>query len=328
MINRIKFKSDNKFIVKVVGGIGNQLFGLAFGIVVANKLSCKLVIDDSLIYFGSNQKRKIEINKLKSLNGIVEFKKSQVGNILRIYDGKIFKRIMWLVANSRTHSEHSVANKDFFFLKNQKITGYFQTWLYADMLVQNKIAFELKLDDFILKNEIIRRIDFNHDLFVHVRLGDYLEHPDVYRIIPETYYLDIISIFESIESNIRVVVFVEDSGHLKELYPNLFFRADVVVNNTCGLNDFQVLTVLSSGNKIIASNSTYSMWAAWFIKNKGGTAIVPDRDYFPNTSQDLIDNRWDKVDFFKAKIIPGVNLALFDSGKLHFFESKFRDLEL
>ena len=326
MSYRIRFKPDNKFIVKVVGGIGNQLFGLAFGIAVANKLNVKLVIDDSLIYFGSNKKRKIEVNKLRSLHGIVEFKKSWIGKLSRKFHCKLLRRIVWFVSNSRTYTESNVANMGFFFHKNQKITGYFQTWLYADMLAQKKISFELKLDDFILKNEIVRRIDFNHDLFIHVRLGDYLEHPDVYKIIPESYYLDVINTFESIEGSIRVVVFVEESEHLKDLYPKLFIRADVVVNNTCGLNDFQVLTVLSSGYKIIASNSTYSMWAAWFIKNKGGLAIVPERSYFPETSQDLIDNRWDKVDFLKSKILSGVNLALIDSSKLHLFESKFRDL--
>lgn len=39
----------NYIKIKVIGGIGNQLFVLAFGLAVSARLKSKLIVDDSLI---------------------------------------------------------------------------------------------------------------------------------------------------------------------------------------------------------------------------------------------------------------------------------------
>ena len=60
--------------VKVLGGIGNQLFVLAFGLAIKRKLKTKLIVDDSLIHFGSNKSRRMEIASLAFRGFDIEFK--------------------------------------------------------------------------------------------------------------------------------------------------------------------------------------------------------------------------------------------------------------
>jgi hypothetical protein len=81
--------------------------------------------------------------------------------------------------------------------------------------------------------------------------------------------------------------------------------ADLIIDKSSRLDDLESFMFLSSANQIIASNSTYSMWAAWCVKNRNGIALVPDIKYFHQNSQKLVDDRWDKVDTSTGGIIRG-----------------------
>ena len=68
--------------VKVIGGIGNQLFVLVFGLAISNKLDTKLIVDDSIIHLGSNKSRKMEIANL-IFNGFnIEYRRSKLKELL------------------------------------------------------------------------------------------------------------------------------------------------------------------------------------------------------------------------------------------------------
>ena len=67
--------------VKVIGGIGNQLFVLVFGLAISDKLKTKLIVDDSIIHLGSNKSRKMEIDNL-TFNGFnIEYRRSKLNKL-------------------------------------------------------------------------------------------------------------------------------------------------------------------------------------------------------------------------------------------------------
>jgi hypothetical protein len=70
--------------VKVIGGIGNQLFGLAFGLSVSEQLKTKLILDDSLIHFGSNKFRRMEITNLIFDKFKIEYKSYRLSKLLAV----------------------------------------------------------------------------------------------------------------------------------------------------------------------------------------------------------------------------------------------------
>ena len=65
----------NYIKVKVIGGIGNQLFIFIYGLAISEQLKTKLIIDDSLIHFGSNKSRKMEMLELTTTEPSDSFRK-------------------------------------------------------------------------------------------------------------------------------------------------------------------------------------------------------------------------------------------------------------
>ncbi len=285
------------FTVKVVGGLGNQIFGYVFGLAVANRLKSNLIVDDALIYFGSNKSRVLEINKLVELDSNLEFKQRKINVFLKKFDSRIIQRIFWKVASFNTFHEDKINDGEFRFKPAQKFYGYFQTWIYADILASNGFDFKFSSKDLSNKfYDFLESNNFLNDVFIHVRLGDYLDLQDTYRIMPEAYFLEAIAAIKTNRDVERIILFAEDRNEVASYYPNLYKICDLTIDKLSGLSDLECFVLLSSSNCIVASNSTYSMWAAWISKNRNGLAIVPEVHYFQPESQMLVDDRWDTVD--------------------------------
>ena len=283
--------------MKVVGGLGNQIFGYVFGLAVAKKLKSKLTVDDALIYFGSNKSRDLEIDKLVTSNYNLEFKRRKINVFFKKFDNRIMQKICWKVASFHTFHESKINDREFRFKSNQKFYGYFQTWFYADILASN--GFDFKFSRKILSHKYYKFLESNNflnDIFIHVRLGDYLDLQDTYKIMPETYFLEAISAIKVNRDVGRIILFTEDTNEVASYYPNLYEVCDLIIDKSSGLSDLECFILLSSSSCIVASNSTYSMWAAWMSKNRNGLAVVPEVHYFQPESQKLVDGRWDKVD--------------------------------
>ena len=310
--------------MKVVGGLGNQIFGYIFGLAVAKKLKSKLTLDDTLIYFGSNKSRSLEINKLVALESNLEFKQRKNNVYLKKFDNKIIQKIFWKVATFNTFHENKINDIEFRFKPNQKFYGYFQTWFYADILASD--GFNFKFPSKNLSNtyyKFLESSDFLNDICIHVRLGDYLDLQDTYKIVPESYFLEAIAAIQTIRDVRRIILFTENTNEVASYYPNLHKICDLIIDKSSGLSDLECFILLSSSNCIIASNSTYSMWAAWITKNRNGLAIVPEAHYFQPESQKLVDDRWDKVDKKTGAIALGSRRIDDSIDKQEEFNNKF-----
>lgn len=291
-----------KFTVKVVGGLGNQLFGLAFGLLVAEKMKAELNIDGSLIKYGSNKERKLQIDKIDLNYMGVKYIKKHVTKV--DLNSELIKKVMWKIATRKNQKESEIQSPFFKFKSNQEFTGYFQNWLYADIL--HSQGFNLLPRTLLNKHHsFMKSVDVSKDIFVHIRLGDYLQFPNLYTVIPESYFINGINAINRDKLNGKIVLFVENKKELNAFYPNLLSMADLIIDRSSHLDDFESLIFLSSARQIIVSNSTYSMWAAWCVKNRNGIALVPDAQYFHPNSQELVDQRWDKVDSSKGGIVRG-----------------------
>ena len=311
--------------VKVLGGIGNQLFVLAFGFAVSMRLKTKLIIDDSLIHFGSNKSRTMETSSLVFNGFDIEFKSSKLSKLLNQKSNIILNKTIWKLSklNTRVISEDKQKKPQFRFTKGQTFSGYFQDWFYADYVYEQTSSF-----DFNLKNpssvylNLIKDTAQSKPIFVHVRLGDYLNFPNIYSILPENYFLDSLKHL-GLNNNEKIWLFAEDLEQVKKFYPELIKRADKVIDKKIGLNDIESFKLLCQGTKLIASNSTFSMWAAWFVNKNGFRAVVPLQMGVKGGSDSLSDERWDRYDLEKRVIIPGIKSNARYLEKKREFLSKF-----
>ena len=290
--------------VKVIGGIGNQLFGLAFGLSVSEQLKTKLILDDSLIHFGSNKFRRMEITNLIFDKFKIEYKSYRLSKLLVQKSNTILNKIFWKIFNLNTINEYAQLKPQFKFTEGQTFSGYFQNWFYADFISENysSFNFELKNPSSIYSN-LVKVLDQCKPIFVHVRIGDYLNFPNIYSILPEYYFLDSLKHL-GLKDNDKIWLFVEDLVQAKKFYPELVTRADKVIDKKLGLSDLESFSLLCQGTKLIASNSTFSMWAAWFVNKDGLSAVVPMQLGIKGGSPALSDERWDRYDLEKRLITP------------------------
>jgi hypothetical protein len=312
--------------VRIVGGLGNQLFTLFFGVAVSTVLGGKLLVDDKLIVFGSNSDRKIEILNLKFGKIQFQLKKNYFQPRKLIKRSLIIRRVIWRMFNFQRYlvSESMVANANFRFRLGQTFSGYYQDWFYADFVYKTNGNFFVEVVNPTASYESLR-LDLKNDkpICIHVRLGDYLNFPEVYSILPEYYYLDAINYLSS-GRKLPIWVFIESKTELVTHYPNIFALTDKVIDRSFGVSDSESFALLQESQSIVTSNSTYSLWAAWFAEKNGANVVVPLQMGVKGGQDDLTSARWDCYDLIRKEIIPKSNQEDNYVLKKKEFESKFK----
>jgi hypothetical protein len=315
----------NYIKVKAIGGIGNQLFVLVFGLAVSEQLKTKLVIDDSLISFGSNKSRRMEIKNLTFKGFNIEFSSNKLFKLFFQKSNLVLRKTVWKIfkLNKKVISEETQSASHFKFKAGQTFSGYFQDWLYVDYVYEQNSSFDFSLNNpSSIYLNLAKDAEQSKPIFFHVRLGDYLNFPNIYSILPESYFLDSLKHL-GLNNNEKIWLFAEDLEEVKKFYPELIKMVDKVIDKKIGLNDIESFKLLCQGTKLIASNSTFSMWAAWFVNKNGFSAVVPLQMGVKGGSGSLIDERWARYDLEKRVIIPGIKSNARYLEKKREFLSKF-----
>jgi hypothetical protein len=311
--------------VKAIGGIGNQLLVLAFGLAVSSKLRTKLIVEDNLIHLGSNNFRKMEISNLIIDGFDVEFKSSKFSNIILKNHNSVIRKILWkfFKLKNKIISEKTQLKSQFKFTKGQTFSGYYQDWFYADYINENNPSLDLKLKNPTSRYlDLAKEVEQTNPILVHVRLGDYLNFPKIYSVLPNYYFQESLEYFKS-NGNTKFWLFTEELHQVNKFYPDLVDKADRIIDKRIGLSDLESFILLCQGTKLIASNSTFSMWAAWYVNKNGNSAVVPLQLGIKNANSSLIDQRWDRFDLEKRVIIPGTKSNVRYLEKKREFLSKF-----
>ena len=150
-----------------------------------------------------------------------------------------------------------------------------------------------------------------------------LNFPEIYSILPEHYYLDAIKHLNS-SKKLPIWIFIETKSELTTHYPNLLALTDKVIDRGVGVSDSESFALLQESQLIVASNSTYSLWAAWFAEKNGANVIVPLQMGVKGGQDDLTSARWDRYDLIRKEIIPKSNQEDSYILKKREFESKFK----
>ena len=299
--------SPGRVYVNLVGGLGNQLFCLVFGLALSRKTGTELYLDSSLIKFGSNKTRKLEVQEFIFPNTDIKYCGSNLSNLSFLKNYEFSKRIYQKMFNTgRNTIKEEVFRENLRDISFKHFSGYFQSWVYADYLKHSNPEFSIELKT---KGPGLatyeQDIKSNHPIFVHVRLGDYLIHNKVFSILPESYYLKAVKILIEQHPGTPVWLIVENLEEVKSYYPRLFQMADKIMHKKIGTKDSEIFYMMCKAKFLIASNSTFSLWPAWFVLNSGGRVIVPSEFKVNGRKSDLIDGRWDSIDLdslnFKEK---------------------------
>jgi len=300
---------SNSIKVRIVGGLGNQLFGVFFGLAISEKIKARLVVDGSFVSLGSNSTRKIAICDFDLQPLAISYTGTLIEKIpflnrisaVRKVIGKVLREV------KRSIPEEDLV-ESFDFKVGQAFTGYFHKWSYADYFFKVHPDFKLKLK---LKSESLINMENNfqskNPICVHVRLGDFLIHSNLYSKLPEKYYIESINHIKKSYPKSEVWIFTENQRDLIDHYPYLSKISNCVIDQQSSISDSEAFYLLSTSKFLVSCNSTFSLWAAWFVEKSNNYVIVPSSNSNPGFNGGLFDNRWDSMNIETFEFTPSTS---------------------
>jgi len=294
----IGLEKYNMIIIKLIGGLGNQMFQYSLGRCLSEKLNCDLKLD---INSYSNQcgltPRNYELGVFKIKECFADVEEiNHLKNKKRSFFQKLFgiKKIYYFSENS-----FSFDNEVLNLTENAYLEGYWQSEKYF-----KRIEKILKTE-FVLKNEMpksnkefLEQIKCTNSVSLHVRRGDYISDPiinEVHGVCGLGYYRKAVNYIAEKVDNPHFFVFSDDKEWVKN---NLLTKFPTIFVN-CNHNDSGHLDMMLISNckHHICANSSFSWWGAWLGKNDNKIVIAPQK-WFNNCNRetkDLIPNSWIKL---------------------------------
>ena len=282
-------------IIKLNGGLGNQLFQYSLG----RKLSLKNnnVFKLDLSDFTKDNPRSYGLGKF---NIIENFASDEDIN-------KIKKSGVWkLVDKLKPYCKRSaIKYKGYDFDQNILklsgdfyLDGYWQSEKYfqdIEKIIKEEITLKESLPS--KYTELIDKIKNSDSVSVHIRRGDYLSDKisKIYAICPIEYYYKAIEKIKESCPNPHFFIFSDDINWVKQ---NLNIpHPKILVSGDNETKDYEELILMSLCQHNIIANSSFSWWGAWLNQNPSKIVISPDKwfnDKIGN-AKDLIPENWIKL---------------------------------
>lgn len=111
---------------------------------------------------------------------------------------------------------------------------------------------------------------------LHVRLGDYLNHPEFHPEWFRDYVKKAAKDLLDVKGMDKVVVFSDDSVLAFSYFSSFGGRVEVAEPNPCYQGAPDLLRMASAKTLVIA-NSSFSWWAGILARQQGGEVIAPER---------------------------------------------------
>ena len=292
-------------IVKLMGGLGNQMFQYAAGRCLSHLHNTDLLIDVSFLNKNSADGITIkefaldcfELNLRKTNESdIAGYKKKTENKIIRTLQRKLpilFNSVYFAESGSAFH-------KEFYNLPAKVyLEGYWQCEKYflpVEELITKDFCFKKALD---AKNEtLLNKIKNSVSVSLHVHRGDFVSAhhaANVYAPCSAEYYHKAVEIIASKESNIELFIFSDDiewcQQNLKFSYPINY------IDNNSDKNNYIDMQLMSACKHTIIANSSFSWWAAWLNNNPNKIIIAPTKWYSAShlSDADLVPEKWIRI---------------------------------
>lgn len=289
-------------IVKIKGGLGNQLFQYAFALYLQSMVNEEVKLD-FLSCYGTKDLTCTDRIKMFNLSLPVasneEIKKSC----------KFFNKYPLLSLRYRvtTLFAKTFDKKNYFFevsrhfldikqmLNYKYYDGYWQSYLYSDAI---KDALKRDLtpkDDLSDKTkQMINKISSENSVFIGIRKGDYAAGKSNlarFGSFSVDYYLNAIKKMKELVKDPVFYVFSNDIEWCKQ---NIDWGDSSVIyrERDAQVSDFEELVIMSKFKHAIILNSTFHWWGAYLIDNKDKIVIAPSEWFNDGTKVDIIPPTW------------------------------------
>ena len=257
-------------VVKLLGGLGNQLFQRAYGLALESR-GYDVAFDTSALVEGTHREYSLEEYfdlQLKSPVGQTIYEKS-----LR------FDPQMLVPPDDST------------------LVGYWQSEKYvgdqADCLRHkfNRHWMFKPLQPHA--KEINAEIYKSNSVFIHVRRQDYVSLQHFHGMPTIDYYREALRRIKSVSYEPKAFVFSDDPVWCYENFPKDF----IIVRGT---NKHEDLRLMASCKHAVIANSSFSWWGAWLGDNQLGRMVIAPKNWFAVEKDkaddtDIVPERWLRI---------------------------------
>lgn len=290
-------------IVKLMGGLGNQMFQYATGSALAKRLNTQLVLDitgyDNM--HPDDTPRHYELDcfalntELASEEALSRVRPAgeQAGLRDRLARQLSSKGPIFSYSEDPLQSPSQFKN----LRNNTYLIGWWQDEAYFKS-IRSQLAKEFKP---LKRSAVCKKIEkeilaTEESVSLHVRRGDYVSNKNANKhhgLAPLDYYKTSIQEFSQKMKNPVFYIFSDDIAWCKK---NIKAKNIVFVENTAAGYEDMYLMSLCKHN--IIANSSFSWWGAWLNTNEKKIVIAP-KVWFQNTESnnatDIVPSEWKRL---------------------------------
>jgi len=278
-------------IIKIKGGLGNQLFQYSLGryLNILNKVEVKL--DNGLNTNTNDTVRQYEINKFNITLPLAS--ETEVKQIK--YPWKIFSKI-WRGVKAKIFRIHHIGfEPSILKVKKGYLDGYWQSYKYLEPIR------DILLQEISLKNplenkysELLNIIQSSNSVSIHIRCGDYITDKKTHKahyICTKEYYDRAIKVIKEKVINPEFYIFSDDINWARE---NLQTSSPTYFVSNQNTTNYEELILMSKCKHNIIANSSFSFWGAWLNQNSDKIVLAPQKwnNKYSQAYKDLLPIEW------------------------------------
>ena len=276
-------------LIKMIGGLGNQMFIYAFYLKMKHHYpDTNIDLSDMVHYKVHNG---YEMNRIFDLSQ-TEFCINRT--LKKILEFLFFKKIY----ERRQDPSTLYPYEKRYFWPLLYFKGLYQTErFFFDIKDDVRKAFSFNLNIANPESlELLKQIEVDDQaVSIHIRRGDYLlprHWANTGSVCQLPYYKNAIAEMENRITGPSYYVFSDDISWVKE---NIPLKKAVYVTWNKGEDSWQDMMLMSHCRHHIICNSTFSWWGAWLNPRKEKIVIAPCRWFQHKETPDMYPKEWIKV---------------------------------
>lgn len=279
-------------LVRLKGGLGNQMFQYAAGRALAHRHGVKLVLDTR--YFSSYQLRGFGLDRFAVAGRLATSEELSRWPNWQRHPAKV---LQWIGLETRWYRQSNFGyDTSWPSLGNDLlIDGYFQSEKYflsiAEILANEFIPRESLSSENI---EVLEQIRNNNCVMIHVRRGDYVTDAKTmatHGICTLDYYNRSIKFMYQSVVQPKFIVFSDDIEWSRQ---NLGLEKNAIyVEGNVQSPEVDIYLMTQCRHHIIA-NSSFSWWGSWLNRQPGKLTIAP-KNWFATDklcADELVPEKW------------------------------------
>jgi Glycosyl transferase family 11 len=286
-------------LIRLAGGLGNQLFQCANGLALCAARNARLLLDTT-----SYRRDKLRTYGLQPFAVTPRFVPRPFVPVLAALDRRFLGRILrsaasvigWDCVRDRCQGYDPAA---FPPRGNLLLEGYWQSEKYfAGVADKVRAAYAFRDPPDEVSAAWLARIASGPSVAVHVRRGDYVTNPQqnaIYGTCGPDYYRAGADVLRRTAPDAKFFLFSDDPDwaeqHLSWPGP-----AEVVRHNL-GRRDADDLRLMAACDHFLIANSSFSWWGAWLGRNAAKVVVAPRRWFVggPYRDADLVPAEWLRI---------------------------------